>query len=320
MPSRYLRYIGNQVEAGMEHQLMNLECLLCEAHATGRLAELPALHLASKHNFGVPGDWKWDSYFDLDASRLVDVAGTDYPLPIARQPPPTAGPALRLAPGQRAPSTAGDYPLIVRRIDHDNCYRVVPEECRAPLRLRVCHSVRVRELARPVVADLRVRGRGRFVGVHARRGDRLSRYQYPSRLTEPPAIRDHLRKRGVPDGSVLFLMSDESKPGFWEPLREHYDLVQHADYPTLAALVSADRDRRPDNYLLYAVEKEIRSNAWLRVDTRPDVRNSDAHSALVDELTWARFLRRREGRLWRFGLKLRGIAGRVARRLRRALA
>ena len=312
----HLRYDEmTPVEAGMDHQLMNLECLLCEAHAAGRLAVLPALRLAAQHSFGVQGDWNWDSYFDLDGSRLVDAAGTEFPLPIARHPPGIDVPASTLAPGQRAPEVPGDRMLVVRRLDHCNFYRVVPEECRAPLRLRIQHSRRVRELAQPAVADLLARQRGRFVGVHARRGDRVG--QYPSRLTEPAAIRSHLRDHGVPDGSVVFLMSDEHAPAFWEPLGEHYDLVRYTHYPPLAALVSRSGDRRPDNYLLYAVEKEIMSNAWMRVDTRPDVHNSTAHSALVDELTWARFLWRRDDR---FRQSLREFARGVARRIRRRLA
>ena len=315
-PGRYLRYDEvTPAIAGMDHHLMNLECLLCEAHAAGRLAVLRALRLAPRHSFGVQGDWKWDSYFDLDGSRLVDAAGTEYPLPIARHPPGIDVPASILAPGQGAPEIAGDCTLVVRRIDHSNFYRVVPKGCRAPLRLRMEHSRRVRELARPVVADLRARGGGRFVGVHARRGDRVR--QYPSRLTEPAAIRSHLRDHGVPDGSVVFLMSDEHDPAFWKPLGEHYDLVRYSHYPPLAALVSGSGERRPDNYLLYAVEKEIMSNAWMRVETRPDVHNSTAHSALVDELTWARFLWRRDDR---FRKSLRVFAGAVARRRRRRFA
>ena len=317
-PRRYLRYDETTpVVAGMDHQLMNLECLLCEARAAGRLAVLPALRLAPNHNFGVQGEWKWDSYFDLDGSRLVDAAGTQYPLPIARHPPGIDVPASTLAPGQRAPEAARNCVLAVRRIEHYNYYRVVPEECRAPLRLLVRHSRRVRELARLVVADLRARRGGRFVGVHARRGDRVG--QYPSRLTEPAAIRCHLRDHGVPHGSVVFLMSDEHDPAFWEPLGEHYDLVRYTHYPPLAELVSRAGDRPPDNYLLYAVEKEITSNAWMRVDTRPDVHNSAAHSALVDELTWDRFLWRRDDRFRQSLRKLNDLAGGVARRLRRRL-
>ena len=303
---RYLRYDeGVPVQAGMGHHLKNLECLLREAHAAGRLAVLPRLRLHARHNFGVQNDWEWDRYFDLAGSRLVDAAGTEHPLPIVRHLPRVDAPTFRLGPGQRTPAAACCHVLVVRRIADGWFYRNVPEEDTAPLRLRMRRSARVRELARPVVSDLLARGGTRFVAVHARRGDRVG--QYPSRLTEPPAVLSYLRGRGVPDGSVVFLMSDEREPAFWELLHQHYDLARYTQYPELAALVTHRSDHRPDNYLLYAVEKEIMSHAGLRIGTRP-VPNADVHGSLVDEATWSRFLRRR--RRLRFLRKL----GRLGRR------
>ena len=313
---RYLRYDEKvPVHAGMDHQLMNLECLLREAHAAGRLALLPALRLLPRHNFGVQHHWQWDRYFDLDRSRLLDTEGTEHPLPVVRHLPQVDAPTFRLAPGQRRPDAARGHVLVVRPIAHYNFYRNVPEEDTAPLRLRMRHSRRVRELARLVLSDLLARGGTGFVAVHARRGDRVG--QYPSRLTEPPAILSCLRGRGVPDGSVVFLMSDERNPSFWEPLHQHYDLVRYTQYPELAALVTCRDDHRPDNYLLYAVEKEIMSHAGVRIETRPDVPNADVHGSLVDEVTWSRFLRRRDNPFLRSLRKLRPLGRRAGGRLRR---
>ena len=313
---RYLRYDERvPVAPGMDHQLKNLECLLREAHAAGRLAVLPRLRLDARHNFGAQNDWEWDRYFDLAGSRLVDAAGTEHPLPIVRHLSRVDAPTFRLEPGQRTPAAARGHVLVVRRITHRVFFRDVPEEDTAPLRLRMRHSARVRELARPVVSDLLARGGTRFVAVHARRGDRVG--QYPSRLTEPPAILYYLRGRGVPDGSVVFLMSNEGEPAFWEPLHQHYDLVRYTRYPELAALVAHRGDHRPDNYLLYAVEKEIMSHAGVRIETRPDVPNADVHGSLVDEVTWFRFLRRRDNPFLRSLRKLRPLGRRAGGRLRR---
>ena len=310
---RYLRYDERvPVAPGMDHQLKNLECLLREAHAAGRLAVLPRLRLDARHNFGAQNDWEWDRYFDLAGSRLVDAAGTEHPLPIVRHLSRVDAPTFRLEPGQRTPAAARGHVLVVRRITHRVFYRDVPEEDTAPLRLRMRHSARVRELARPVVSDLLARGGTRFVAVHARRGDRVG--QYPSRLTEPPAILYYLRGRGVPDGSVVFLMSNEGEPAFWEPLHQHYDLVRYTRYPELAALVTHRGDHRPDNYLLYAVEKEIMSHAGMRIGTRP-IPNADVHGSLVDEATWSRFLRRRRFRLFLRKLGLGRWAGRRLHRI-----
>ena len=309
---RYLRYDEKvPVQSGMGHQVKNLECLLREAHAAGRLAVLPPLRLDARHNFGVQDDREWDCYFDVEGSRLVDAAGTEHPLPVVRRLPPVGSPTFTLGPGQRTPAAARGHVLVVRRIAHHVFARDVPEEDVAPLRLRMRCSERVRELARPVVADLLAHGGSGFVGVHARRGDRVG--QYPSRLTEPPAILSYLRGRGVPDGSVVFLMSDEREPAFWEPLHRHYDLVRYTRYPELAALVTHGGDRRPDNYLLYAVEREIMSHAGVRIETRPTP-NADVHGSLVDEATWSRFLRRRRYR--RFVRKLVRLATRAGGRHR----
>ena len=222
---RYLRYDERvPVQAGMNHLTKNLECLLREAHAAGRLAVLPPLRLCAAQFRGAE---RLGVGSLLRPGRVParDAAGTEHPLPVVRHLPRIDAPTFRVGPGQRTPAAARGHVLVVRRIAHQLFYRNVPEEDIAPLRLRMRHSARVRELARPVVADLLARGGTGFVAVHARRGDRVG--QYPSRLTEPPAILSYLRGRGVPDGSAVFLMSDEREPAFWEPLHQHYALVRY---------------------------------------------------------------------------------------------
>ena len=315
---RYLRYDERRpVVPGMDHQMGNLRCLLAEAHASGRLAVLPKLRLDARHNFGVRNDWQWDTYLDLHASRLVDARGREHPLPIVRHLPDSVALPFMLEPGQRTPDTARDHVLVVRRIEHYNFRHDVPEELRPRIRLRIRHSMQVRELAGPVVANLLARGKGRFVAVHARRGDRL--WQYPRHLTDPSGIRNHLIEQDVPDNSVVFILSDERDSAFWEPLKEHYDLARYAAYPRLAALVSRAAGHRPDNYLLYAVEKEIMAAAWMRIETLPGHRGTAPHSLLVDEGSWARFLRRRRHPGRRLMRELQQFPRRVVRRLRRTL-
>ena len=82
--ARYLRYRDDSPWAtGLNHQLRNLLCLLGEAHALGRLAVLPRLRLSAAHNAGVARDWRWETYFDLGASVLVEPDGAERPLPPA---------------------------------------------------------------------------------------------------------------------------------------------------------------------------------------------------------------------------------------------
>ena len=309
---RYLRYDETNPEwAGMNHQLAKLERMLCEAHASGRLAVLPELRLLRHHNGFVVNDWSWDTYFDLALSRLVDHTGAERPLPIVRGSPPAGVSTLTLAPRRRRPAAAEDCALLVRHIKDRWNPTSVPVEDRPPLLFRWHRSKRVRELAGPVVSDLRARGEGRFVAVHARRGDR---HDYPRRRTAPAAIRDHLVEHGIPDGTTLFLLSDERDRAFWAPLEEHYDLARYADYARLAALISPAGGRRPDNYLLFEVEKEVMAGAWWRVETLPGHCPTDPHSWLVDEPTWRLFrayrvVRWTGRRLMRNGRALPGVPG-----------
>ena len=139
--------------------------------------------------------------------------------------------------------------------------------------------------------------------MHVRRGDRGWK-----RFTVPARIRARLAAWGVADGSVVFILSDERAPGFWEPLKEHYDLVRYADCPRLAGLVSGADGCRPDNYLLYEVEKEIMRNAALRIETYEGRGPTDAHGALVPS---------RRGAGARFRIRL--AAGRALRAARKSL-
>ncbi len=303
---RYLHYeTASPVVAGLNHQVSNLRCLLLEAHATGRLALLPSLHLDPKHNFGVRRDWKWESYFDMDKSRLVDPAGRESPLPIADHWPNAGIRTLVLHPGERIPAYARNYPAypppricssyagmgaeppphLVRRIKHHVFSREVPADDWPATELRLVPSPLVLALARSAVQQIGLLDDGRFVAVHIRRGDRLK--QYPGWLTEPAHIRKCLTERRIADGSVVFIASDERAPNFWKPLQEHYRLIRFVDFPRLEALVSPADGRLPDNYLLYQVERAIMRSAWMRIGTLP-VRGSDMHGYLVSEEDWSR--------------------------------
>ena len=297
--ARYLRYDAPPVLAGLAHHVANLRCLLREAHATGRLAVLPPLTLHPKHNFNHNRDWRWDDYYDLDASTLIDAAGREHPLPIAKslpgppsRPNESAAPFL-VRPGKRIPPESGRHRLVVRRIGDSVFRRQVPQEHPPTVRLELRPAVPVARLAARATASMAPLADGEFVGVHVRRGDRLG--EYPAACTEPARIEARLASLAVARGTVLFIASDERDPRFFEPLRAHYQLVRYTDFPFLAALVSGEH---PDNYLLYRVEQEILARAKLRIETLPN-RGPHAHAALVDAAEW----RRTSPGLWERGRK-----------------
>ena len=314
-PRRYLRYDETRpARAGINHLRRNLEALLREAHLLGRRAVLPALNLAPQHNFGVERQWRWDTYFDLDRSSLVDTAGTVHALPLVAKPPPAGCPALVLAPGVPAPESAAGQPLVVRQVTNPVFGKEIPCARYGPPDIRFRPAPRVLELATHVVARLRDRGGGEFSAVHVRRRDRLFG---PMRwLTGPARVRARLQAVGVPDGAVVYLLSDERAAGFWAPLASRYDLARWEDFPELGGIVSRTAPGGPDNYLLYEVEKQVMREASRRIETFPGTDYEPSHATLVPPAVWmlARLARRSknaagEGFRRTVRLAVRGVAG-----------
>lgn len=267
---RYLKYeTPAPVVAGLLHQAANLRCLLHEAHVTGRLAILPSLRLMPEHNFGVSLDWRWEQYFDLPRSTLIDADGRQHPLPICDEPPADGVRTLRVRGRERVPERALECPLVVRRVSHYLFRKALPLDAWPAVKIDLRAAPRAAALARPVVRHLKASGGGRFVAVLVRRGERVAAGEYPSWMTEPAHVMRCLRARGVADGALVYLASDERDPDFWRPLQEVYRLFRYVDFPALAALVSPVGAAPPDNYLLYQVQLEVLRQGTVRLDTFP---------------------------------------------------
>ena len=298
---------------GLLHATSNLICLLREARASGRLAVLPRLRLDPYHNFGVDREWRWDTYFDFERSVMADAQG-EYPLPLADQDPGADVTSLVLDPGDPLPLAGrGQPPRIIRRFSDTGTpfRRQVPPEGLSDAIPHFASSAKVVALAAPVVKHLAALDEGGFVAVHVRRRDRIQKWpwggkgKYPSWMTEPESVRDHLHACGYGDGSALFLASDEPRANFWDPLAKHYRLVRYVDFPELARLVSRRDGSLPDNHLLFQVEREVMKSARLWIDTLP-VRNPFAHGTLISEEIWRKINNGRRRR-WAFLLR-RGLS------------
>lgn len=293
---RYLRYDEvRPVAAGMDHQLSNLRCLLAEAHAMGRLAVLPPLRLEARHNFGSAREWVWDSYFDLDASRLVGANGEEYKLPLVRELP-CGILETHIVPPRGLWSATERAPLVIRQVQDELYRKEVPVRQPAPL-LWLRPSATVLNLAAPVIASLLDRCPAGFAGVHIRRGDRL--WGPMKWLMRPPNIRRRLKKLGIRDRAGVFFMSDEHDASFWAALAPSYDVVRYTDFPELVELVAASGGRTPDNYLLYEVEREVMRHAAKRVETFPIAGREPVIGTLVPTTTW--IVARNVRKTWRVG-------------------
>ena len=320
---RYLRYRdGAAMAPGMNHQMGNLACLLREADALGRLAVLPPLRLSAAHNFGAARTWRWETYFDLAASRLVAADGAARPLPLACHPPPAAAAPFVLGPGERLPARARNCAVVERRVFADLHARDVPRPNAPAPQLKLLPSARVRALAEPVVAALGAGGF--FAAVHVRRGDRC--YGPLRWVTRPARIARRLERLGVPAGNSVFVLSDERDAGYWRAVDRtvgrRFAVARHRDFQALAALV-APRAACPDNYLLYEVEKEVMRHAAVRVETFPGLAPEPADAALVPLPLWLTVRTLRRSRQAALRLVRRIVGERlwgVARALRRRLA
>ena len=288
--ARYLLYDEvRPVAAGIDHRLGNLQCLLAEAHALGRLGVLPPPRLEAKHNFGIENVWSWDTYFDLDASRMVDAAGRRHPLPFIRRLPAGTLETRTVPPGARLSAKEGAA-LIVRQVRHEVFAREV--SLTNPPVFRFRPSASVLNHAQRVVEALRIRWPEGYAAVHIRRGDRL---WGPMRwLTRPDIVRRRLRKFGIREGDNIFFMSDERDAEYWSELAPHYAIARYADFPELVVIVSPPSSRAPDNYLLYEVEKEVSRYATTVVETIPERGRELRRKVLVPMAVWviARNVRR----------------------------
>ena len=211
---KYLQYIQVKGAAGINHQLLNLQCLLREAAHLGRTAVLPPLRLTPRHNSGVAIDGQWKTYFDLCASRLADErSGEERRLPLVDRLPPRLLRTFTLpADVKRMPLRAKDFELVSRSVPAWFPRQVPRSGLDLHLHLRVRPSQRVLALALPVIDGPDSLPDG-YAAVHIRRGDR--NFGKLERQTSPNRIRKTLREQGVCEGSTVFFLSNEHDPAFW---------------------------------------------------------------------------------------------------------
>lgn len=265
---RYLRYDAAWgARYGLEHATTNLKCLLMEAASIGRLAVVGAPRLSPHHNANIEIDWRWETYFDLSAGRLVDLqTGAWQAIPVAKRPPCEFCTTLTLSRRQRVPRWAGSIELIVRRVHPFNPFSLPGSVRIRSKRLWLPPSAAATDLARPAIEVLRRAPQG-YVALHIRRGDRLRNDRRWANATTPERVRAKLRQHGVERDTPVYILSDERDPAFWAALRGCCRMYRYQDFPHLAAVVAPPDGGRPDNYLLFVAEREIMQHARLRIGT-----------------------------------------------------
>ena len=300
---RYLRYDAAWgARYGLDHATTNLKCLVMEAAALGRLAIVNAPSLSPRHNAGTNIDWRWETYFDLAAGRLVDLqTGAWQPIPIARRPPARFGTTLTLSHRRRAPRRAEPVELIVRRVHPFHPFGVPASIRTLTTRLWLPPSAAAAELARPAIERLLCLPQG-YVALHVRRTDRIRNDCRWAKATAPERVLAKLREHGVGPDTPVYILSDERDPAFWGALRSCCRMFRYQDFPHLAAVVSPRNGPCPDNYLLFVAEREIMRHARLRIGTTWGPERPPADDWLdkgMGNRNFRRSRRRAIGRMWR---------------------
>ena len=286
---RLLVYIDEDTRAGLDHQASNLRAMIAEAHSLGRRAIAPSLPLLPAHNFGVLLQSSLEKYFNLRS-----VAVEDQPSDVLMLDDQMHGswpePIFRIG---RDHAVTGEenrrYRTIVRSMAGcpDGLWRLAPGLWpEAGSRVFLPPSDEVIEMADALSSEL-----GSYTSLHLRRGDKLGRFQGLHRCTRSDYILRILDRLHVKPGSTVYLATNERDESFFDPISRKFDLRTFRDFPTLAALVE---QHPPDNFMLYAVEKQIFRRGRLRIATFP---REDCDFVLYSEYTCSIQHRFRRGAL-----------------------
>jgi hypothetical protein len=245
------------------HLKSALMLLIKEAISLQRVPVAFTPRFLAAHNFGHQVPESWERYIDLE-NVLVTKNGSTYHVSLAA--PSALGRTESLSMLQvsgRHVVTDGEnatYDLIVK----DNPSGLGVENAFGhddfDFKVSLCPSSTVLGYA----AD--VRGRlGEYYALHVRRGDKLRELRYPNlaRDTTPENIHATL-KRVVPPGARIYILTDERTPGYFDILKQDYEIFRYCDFAALRGLIEGDD---PDNYLLYEVEQLLFDGAATRIHT-----------------------------------------------------
>lgn len=256
-----------EVRPGINHLRHALELLVREAVSLGRTPVAFKPLFDPRHNLGHDLDVGWDTYIDLDHVEILNEAGV--------------ATGVRVAQLHEVPQCERLSALWVDR-EHvisaaENCaVDIIFRQNRSGLHVEGLHdggfglpghwvrfapAASVRDRCRVVRDAL-----GDYCAMHIRRDDILEMNDlYPNvdRDTQPERILATLRQHLVPHAKV-YIMTNERDGAFFDPLRSEFRVFQYFDFPVLRELIESDR---PDNFLLFEIEKLLFEGASTKVHT-----------------------------------------------------
>ena len=295
--SYYVFDTSGEIPSGLNHQQSNLKAILTEGLSLGRSVLLRKPTLTRAHNYdrrfrynmwgdfiafnassftlssttrGFPGRQKKTCTATLaqcvtDASETQLLALTTAPHTVIPYHNGTVDAETNRAGGLliRGPESSTDKVALVRKLPGFPAMLGSYQ-----LRLRLAPPPHVAAAVPPVTAWLQSQSTsGHVAVVHVRRGDKIQKSKYcPNEMrlaTAPENIASVLDRAGIPPGSAIYIMSDETNFNHFKPLVDtyNYHIATNVHFDHLHSLIDGCNGQQQDlpceNYLLFAIEKEI---------------------------------------------------------------
>jgi len=281
LPARYLGFLKLALKfcggAGLGDRRALMMAIIRHALVRERVPVLCSLGLGAQHNHNLPltreGE-RWETYFDLENVTAIFQRQDDRAV-VSIKPVKVltllglfkeAWPQLFF--GQQSggdwllddlPYGNNESPILRTSLDTRRGKNLAPallKEHGLTIDIQIPPSQKVKSIAQGAIDSLK--GHGNYYVLHIRRGDRLDiSSELLDHATQPGAILDKV-KDIFPEGSALYIMTDEWDRTFFDPLRNRYRIYRYFNFPELAELVHG---KRPNNHLLFAAERWMASQA-----------------------------------------------------------
>jgi len=266
MEDRYLIYNypnNDSPEFGFMHNLSNFKNLLLEAYYLKRIAILPNPSFDPKHNNNYIVSHCWEKYIDFDSIKIqCNKTLNSEPIKcICRHKFDLESVNLkethRVNNFENADDCSKKY--LIRDISSDLSFWGVSElNLEKKYRVILNFSKDVIKMTNLVLEDFQD-----YIAIHVRRGDRMMLNPKIKKFTNPKYISSCLLEK-YPNNTKYYLMSDEKESGYFDFIKENFDVKTYKDFPFLKDIVQG---LKPDNFMLFSIEKLIYYNAKERIGT-----------------------------------------------------
>lgn len=280
----YLSYEDSCTKAGLWHQRENLQFLIQEAYAHGRIPVIPQVILSQHHNFGFEHKSNLSKYFDWSKSKIKHHDSNIHePVQITLDSDnilKTTADAVCRVPANVSLSAPKfqNVNFVIKvvnaKLSSSNhgrwlCMSAGPK----PAGFHINPAEFSSEVCRIASKIIRkMKGEGGYAAIHIRRGDKLGS---TGNETTPEKVVTYL-KGVVGDGMPVYLLTDDFSKSYVAEINSQFPVFCYSRFRELRAIICQTgltrclretRGRKPDNFMLYAIEMSILADATIPIFT-----------------------------------------------------